>query len=295
LLVATSNLTKSYGPLRALDDCSLSVEPGEIFGLLGPNGAGKTTLLRLLMGFLRPTSGSATIGGLDCWRDSVRVHRCVAYLPGEVRMPRQLRGREVLEMVAGLRRDGSLPRARELAQRLALDLSRPVAEMSTGMRQKTSLAATLAADAPLLVLDEPTSNLDPNVRSLVVSLVREAQAAGRTVIFSSHVLSEVDQVCDRVAILRAGRLVHVQAMADLRPRHRILARLNGPLLPPPAHLAGELTIRKGNDGDTTIDTPGELAPLLAWLSQLPLAEVRIEPLGLQAVYDQFQPTNGTLA
>ncbi len=290
MLVETHSLTKRYGPVTALEDCTLGVERGEVFGLLGPNGAGKTTLLRLLLGFLKPTSGHAKIDNLDCYRRSVQVHQRVAYLPGDVRLFRQMRGRDVLQFFAEVRPGGNLRRSLDLAERLELDLSRRVAFMSTGMRQKVALAATLAAETPLVILDEPTSNLDPTVRGVVTALVAEAQQAGRTVMFSSHVLSEVEEVCDRVVILRDGRLVHTQLMCELRRRHRIRATINGPFPDVPPHFDGQLSIRHDRDGDVTIETPGELAPLLGWLATLPLAEVRIEPVGLRAIYDYYHDT-----
>jgi ABC-2 type transport system ATP-binding protein len=159
--------------------------------------------------------------------------------------------------------------------------------MSTGMRQKTALAAVLSVHAPVLILDEPTSNLDPTARSEVLAIVREAKAAGRTVLFSSHVLGEVEEVCDRVVILRRGQLVHEQAMNELRRQHRIQARLTGPLPAPPADLNGALRIARSDNNELVIETPGELAPLLGWLATLPLSEVRIEPVRLQGLYDEY--------
>lgn len=294
MFVETQLLTKRYGHFAALADCSLGVEQGEVFGLLGPNGAGKTTLLRLLMGYLRPTSGSAAIDGLDCYRESVRVHQRVSYLPGEARLFRMMRGHDVLRFFTEVRKGGNFEYAIRLAGRLELDLSRRVAFMSTGMRQKLALAASLAADTPLVILDEPTANLDPTVRGVVAEMVKEAQKAGRTVMFSSHVLSEVEEVCDRVVILRRGKLVHTQVMTELRRRHRIKASLAGPLPAAPEHLSGQLTIRKGENGDVTIETPGELSPLLGWLATLPLTEVLIEPVGLRGVYDQFHADDPAL-
>jgi ABC-2 type transport system ATP-binding protein len=287
-LIETFELTKQYGGVSALEDCTLSVRAGEVFGLLGPNGSGKTTLLRSLMGYLRPTRGRAVIGGRDCWRDSLAVHGGVSYLPGDVRLARGMKGRQVLEFFARLR-GHNVQRSLRLAERLGLELSRKVAQMSTGMRQKLALAAVLAVDVPLLVLDEPTTNLDPTVRHLVLALIREARASGRTVVFSSHVLSEVEQVCDRVAILRLGRLVHDQAMSQIRRRHRIRARLTGAMTPAPESLRGQLHVSLASDGYVTIDAPGDLASLLGWLSTLPLAEVHIEPIGLEAVYEQYHP------
>lgn len=287
MLVETIGLTKRYGSFVALDGVSLGVQRGEIFGLLGPNGAGKTTLLRCLLGFLKPSAGTASVAGMDCHRDSVAVHRMLSYLPGDPRLFRRLNGRQTLRFFAEVRPGGDFARAMEYADRLELDTRRRVSLMSTGMRQKLALAATLSADVPLLILDEPTSNLDPTVRSEVGRLVTEAGRAGRTVLFSSHVMSEVEDVCDRVVIMRRGQLVHTQVMHDLRRRHLIHAELKGPLPPTPPELNGQLKIRHWEDGNVTIETPGELTTLLGWLATLPLSEVRVQPVGLQAVYDRF--------
>ena len=290
-LVETENLGKTYGDVAALDDCNLEVRRGEIFGLLGPNGSGKTTLIRLLMGFLRASRGHATIDRLDCYRDSVAVHRLVSYLPGDVRLFRQMRGREVLQFFCDMRPGGDFSRSLKLADRLELDISRKVAFYSTGMRQKLALAATLAADTPLLILDEPTSNLDPTTRADVLSLVASARDRGRTVVFSSHVLWESEQVCDRIVILRKGKLVHTQTISELRRRHRIMARLGGPWQPPPPEFASQISISHNGDSQILIETPLELSSLLGWLAELPLEEVRIEPVGLKSVYDRYHRTH----
>jgi ABC-2 type transport system ATP-binding protein len=286
--VETHSLSKRYGNFTALDHFTFGVERGEIVGLLGPNGAGKTTLLRLLMGYLRPTAGGARIDGLDCYHRSPEVHARVSYLPGEARLFRTMRARDVVDFFTSVRRDRSRPRAVALAcDRFGLDLSRPVALMSTGMRQKLALAVTLAVDTPLVILDEPTSNLDPSMRNDVAALVIEAKDAGRTVIFSSHVISEVEQVADRAIILRRGELVHTQVVAELKRKHRIRARLKGPLPPLPESFNGQLKLVTDESDGLLIETPGELSPLLGWLATLPLSEVRIEPVGLGALYEQY--------
>jgi len=286
--VETSLLTKRYGGFTALRDFSFGVARGEVVGLLGPNGAGKTTLLRMLMGYLRPSAGRASIDGLDCYRQSLGVHRRVSYLPGEARLFRHMRGIETVDFFTSVRRDGSRDRAIDLAtNRFGLDLSRGVSTMSTGMRQKLALAVTLAVDTPLVILDEPTSNLDPTVRADVAALVLEAKAAGRTVIFSSHVISEVEQVCDRAVILRQGQLVHTQVISELRKKHRIRAQLTGPLPSVPESFNGNVLVATDSAGALTIETPDELSGLLGWLATLPLSEVRIEPLGLRSLYDQY--------
>jgi ABC-2 type transport system ATP-binding protein len=293
LLVQTHALTKRYGSFTALEDFTFDVKQGEVCGLLGPNGAGKTTLLRMLLGFLRPTSGRAEIAGLDSHTRSVDAHKLLAYLPGDPRLFRRLRGLDTLKFFAEVRPGGNFRRAQELADRLELDAGKRVSQMSTGMRQKLALAATMAADVPLLILDEPTSNLDPTIRRTVTKLVAEAQAAGQTIIFSSHVISEVEEVCDRVVLVRRGKLVHTQEMSQLRERHLIRGHLRGPLPTAPAELNGQLSIAAGKNSSVTIETAGELTPLLGWLAKLPLTDVRIEPHGLQAVYDKYHGETAT--
>lgn len=239
------------------------------------------------MGFLRPTSGTAAVDGLDCYRQSVEVRERTSYLPGDARLFDGMTGADVLAFFSAVRPGGNLERAITLAKRLDLNYDATVDFMSTGMRQKLALAAVLAAETPLVILDEPTANLDPNVRSMVLALVAEAKAEGRTVIFSSHVLSEVEEACDRVVILRQGRLVHTQAMSQLRRQHRIRALLGGPLPSPPPHLAGHVTVVRSTASHVVLETADELSPLLGWLATLPLKEVQIEPVGLRAVYDRF--------
>lgn len=297
--ILTEALTKSYGRFVALRDCSIRVEQGEVFGLLGPNGAGKSTLLRLLLGFLSPTSGRAWVDGLDCSEQSLAVRHKVAYLPGDPRLFRRQRGREVLAFFAAVRPEVDRQRFTELADRLELDLDRRVAAMSTGMRQKLALVVTLGASTPIVILDEPTSNLDPTVRREVMALVAEARQAGRTVLFSSHVLAEVEQACDRVAILRSGEFVHLQAIGELRRRHRIYLVLQSqnacsPLEVPSA-LRDHVTVNRKSGREIALETDGNLADLMKWLSTFELQELRIEPIGLQAIYDRFHPAQHGVA
>jgi len=285
-LVSVHQLSKQFRQHWALAGCSLEIRRGEVFGLLGPNGAGKTTLLRLLMGYLKPTTGNATVSELDCYRDRVAIHRQVAYLPGEVRLFRSMNGRQVLKFFSGIRPDGDFQAALRMARRLDLDLSRWVAFMSTGMRQKLALAAVLSLPAPLTILDEPTANLDPTVRTQLLQIIDEIRRDGRTVVFSSHVLSEVEEVCDRVVILREGKLVHEQSMGDLRKMYRIRARIEGgdltellPLVDSARHdpLTGRLTI----------EVAGDIHPVLRWLAQNPVEEIEVAPAGLRSVYEKF--------
>jgi ABC-2 type transport system ATP-binding protein len=304
MIVSTDRLTKQYGSFTALEACTLAVPRGEVFGLLGPNGAGKTTLLRLLLGFISPTSGSAMVAGHDCATDSLSVRSRVAYLPGEARLSRRMTGKEVLAFFARLRPSCNLDRATRAAARLGLDTSRQVARMSTGMRQKLALATVVATDCELLILDEPTANLDPTARAEVLDIVREANTKGRTVIFSSHVLSEVEDTCHRVAIMRAGSPVFEQSIAAIRRGHRITARLAEPFTGVPASLAGHVAVvdarasghghaRTDGQDHVTLEAADSLAPLLGWLATLRVTEIAVEPIGLAAVYDRFHRGGAT--
>jgi ABC-type multidrug transport system ATPase subunit len=214
--IRTSRLTKDYGSGRGLFDLDLEVPPGQVFGFLGPNGAGKTTTIRCLMGMIRPTSGSAFIFGIDCLRDSVEVKRKVGYLPGELPQFGSLRGREVVAYLGGMRGGVDPSTLRKLADRFDLDLGRRFREYSSGNKQKLGIVLAFMHEPELLILDEPTGGLDPLNQQEFYTLVREARDGGATVFLSSHILSEVDHVCDRVGILRAGQLVRVFGLDELR-------------------------------------------------------------------------------
>jgi ABC-2 type transport system ATP-binding protein len=233
VVVCAESLTKRYGRVLALDRLTLQVRVGEVLGFLGPNGAGKTTTLRLLMGYLRPTAGSARVYGHDAWRDRVAVHARTGYLPGDVRLWPRLTAREAAGHLARLRGLDHDQGTVDLAKRLDVDLDRPVGELSKGNRQKAGLLLALLGDPDLLLLDEPTSGLDPLIQQEFHHILRERVAAGAAVMLSSHVLSEVEHVADRVAIIRAGRLLIAESLATLREnaRHTVEVRFASP--PPP--------------------------------------------------------------
>jgi ABC-2 type transport system ATP-binding protein len=214
--IKTEGLTKTYGKNRGIRDVDLEVEEGEVFGFLGPNGAGKTTTIRTLLGFMRPTGGRAEVFGLDSQRQSVEVRARVGNLPGEFALEDRTTGEELLGFFARLRGVGSLGYARELAERFGADLHRPMRRLSRGNKQKIGLIQAMFHRPPLLILDEPTGGLDPLVQEEFLDVVEETKAEGRTVFFSSHVLSEVERVSDRVGIIRSGELVAVE------PTHRLV-------------------------------------------------------------------------
>jgi ABC-2 type transport system ATP-binding protein len=285
VLLRTENLTKRYGSFTALDDLSCEVAAGEVVGLLGPNGSGKTTALRLLLGFLRPTAGSAAIGGHDCWGDSVAARRLVAYLPGELRLYENMTGRQLVRFLGDLRGQPVNGEVGTLARRFEIDIDRPIANLSSGMKRKVALLQVLAPHAPLVIMDEPTNALDPTMRDQLLEQVRQAKARGQAVLFSSHVLGEVERVCDRVLILQRGRLVHVQAMAELQEGRLVQAVFEGTAPAPPA-LDG-LHVRERQGDRLTLEFSGSLPGLLGWLSEQPVAELRMEPLGLNAIYYRY--------
>ncbi|MFF4100068.1 ATP-binding cassette domain-containing protein [Streptomyces sp. NPDC001903] len=228
--IRVAGLHKAFGRTHALDGLDLAVATGEVHGFLGPNGSGKSTTIRVLLGLLRADSGTAELLGGDPWADAVQLHRRVAYVPGDVTLWRNLSGGEVIDLYGRLR--GGLDRARraELIERFELDPTKKGRTYSKGNRQKVALVAAFSSDAELLILDEPTSGLDPLMEGVFQGCVAEARAAGRTVLLSSHILSEVETLCDRVSIIRKGRTVETGTLADLRhlTRTSISAELAGP-------------------------------------------------------------------
>ena len=215
-MIAASGLSKDYGSGRGLFGLDLEVAPGEVFGFLGPNGAGKSTTMRLLLDLIRPTSGSARVLGLDTRKDSVEIRRRIGFLPGDLALYPKLTGRAVLDYLGQLR-GGVDKRVRDaLAERFDADLDRPVRQLSTGNRQKLGLIQAFMHEPELLVLDEPIAGLDPLVKQSFHALLQEVSSEGRTVFLSSHTLSEVERVTQRLAILRQGRLVVVDSLENLR-------------------------------------------------------------------------------
>jgi len=285
--ISTKALSKAYGSFYALRELSLQVRQGEIYGLLGPNGSGKTTTIRLLLGLLHPTAGEATIAGFDCWRQSLQVRRLVSFLPGELRMYGSMTGLGLLRFLTDLRDGEGLDRAVAIAEQvMKLNLRRKVRTYSTGMKQKLALAQAFSDPVDILILDEPTSALDPSARADVLRLVKEAKSQGQTVIFSGHVLSEVEAVSDRLAILRKGRLMHVEDMHTRRSLRMVLVRLateEPPDFPPEL----ELTLREWNDGTCLLEHRGKIGPLLRWLGENPVEDVAVGTEDLHSLYNRF--------
>jgi len=264
--VRTEQLVKRYGSTVALDGLDLEIDDGEVFGYLGPNGAGKSTTIGLLLGFIRPTSGSAQLFGLDAQRDAGAIHARLAYVPSVANLWPSLTGAEVLDFLANIH--GSVDRAYrdELIERFALQPDKKTRAYSHGNRQKVPLVAAFASRADLLLLDEPTTGLDPLMEEVFRECVREARDRGQTVLLSSHIMSEVEAVCDRVAMLRRGRIVELGELDVLRSlaAARVTARLAGPA-PDLTGVAGVSHVVV--DGSTVdCDVTGSMGPLLEALA-----------------------------
>src|SRR4051812_15527735 len=230
--ISVSGLVKSFGRTRALDGLDLSVRTGEVHGFLGPNGAGKSTTIRILLGLLRADSGAARLLDGDPWHDVAQLHRRLAYVPGDVTLWPSLSGGEVIDLLGRLRGGLDARRRGELLERFDLDPSKKGRTYSKGNRQKVALVAALASDVELLILDEPTSGLDPLMEEVFRQVILEySRQEGRTVLLSSHILAEVEALCDRVTIIRAGRAVETGTLADLRhlTRTAVRAELAGPV------------------------------------------------------------------
>ncbi|MFJ6085786.1 ATP-binding cassette domain-containing protein [Streptomyces sp. NPDC092369] len=227
--ITAVGLHKSFGRTHALDGLDLDVETGEVHGFLGPNGAGKSTTIRVLLGLLRADSGAAQVLGRDPWADAVEIHRRIAYVPGDVTLWRNLSGGEVIDLYGRLRGGLDTGRRAALIDRFELDPTKKGRTYSKGNRQKVALVAAFASDVDLLILDEPTSGLDPLMEEVFQRCVEEERDRGRTILLSSHILSEVEELCDRVSIIRGGRTVESGSLADLRhlTRTSVTAELAG--------------------------------------------------------------------
>jgi ABC-2 type transport system ATP-binding protein len=289
-LVEMTNLTRDYGwwaPKRALNQLNLTVNAGEVVGLLGPNGSGKSTALRLLLGFMRPTAGTVRLGGFDPWNQGPMARKTVSYLPGELRLYDNLSALELCQFLGKLHGGFNMPRAVSLARAFDLDLATPLSSCSSGMKRKAALISILALDTRLLVLDEPTNTLDPAMRECLLDQIRLAKLAGKSVLFSSHVLEEVEKVCDRVVILQKGQLAASCASDEMRSGRKITARIKMPLLTPPPD--GEGLIDQ-SQGERLIFEVSEVTPeMLRWLADQPLDDLRIEPAAVSRLYRSIHP------
>jgi ABC-2 type transport system ATP-binding protein len=292
-VIEATGLTKWYGKRRGVLDVSFDVQEGEVFGFLGPNGAGKTTTIRLLLGLLRPTAGSASVLGHDAWRQAAAAHARLSYVSSDPGYLGELTAREQLDYMARLR--GLGPDAwRPAAERLELDPSVPIRKLSRGNRQKVAVVQAFMGEDPLLVMDEPTSGLDPLMQREFLKLVAEARAAGRTVFLSSHNLPEVERACDRVAIIREGRLVSISSVSDLQASH--WRSVNLVLADPPRPRTFDLPdvrVVSADARDVHLMVRGDVNPLLRRLATIDVRDVSIATLEIEDVFlGYYEGSNG---
>jgi ABC-2 type transport system ATP-binding protein len=282
------DVTKHYGVSRGVAQVNLTVAQGEVFGFLGPNGAGKTTTIRLLMDFIRPTSGTIEVLGLDSHRDAQTIHKRVGYVSGDMALENRLTGRQYLEYVAHLR--GGVPWSiiQKLVDRLQCELDRKIGYLSRGNRQKIALVAALMHEPDLLILDEPTSGLDPIVQAEFQALIREHRERGKTAFISSHVLSEVQEVCDHVGFIREGMLVDVQPLQTLTQRSfkKVRLVLSRPRVKPLHGLKGvsDIVVR-GNE--VTCKITDNYNALIKTLAKLQVKDIQIENASLEDLFMHY--------
>jgi ABC-2 type transport system ATP-binding protein len=287
------SLTKWYGSTLGTEDVSFSVEPGEVFGYLGPNGAGKTTTLRCILGLLRPTRGEIFVLGKRVRPGWATQHARIGYLPGDFRIWPQLKARATLAMLAGLggRDRATRIRRQEIADRVGLDLKRPVGDLSKGNRQKVGVIFAFQHKPDLLILDEPTPGLDPLIRQIVMDLIREAAAAGAAVLLSSHDLGEVSATCGRAAILRAGRLVELSPISRIvqqgQRRLKVWLKDGEPRPPAAADPPSGVHVAEQGPGILEITYQGTADVLLRWLSQFPVDRIATPETSLEEAFIQY--------
>jgi len=284
--IHTQGLTKHYGDVAALVDLNLEVRLGEVFGFLGPNGAGKTTAIRTLLDEIRPTSGTATLLGMDCRRDSVAIRRHIGYVPGDLAMYPSLTGHDTLTFFANLRGGVDWSYVGELAERLDADLTKKVGDLSSGNRQKIGLIQAFMNRPTVLIMDEPSSGLDPLVQREFQTMMREVAAEGRTVLLSSHTLSEVQRVADRVGIIRRGRLIALESVADMRSKAiRQVAFEFGSPVPPSVFrdVAGVRSVEVAH-GRTVLSFDGAMATLLKVAEQHDVIDITTEEADLEEIF-----------
>ena len=284
-VIEARGLVKDFGRTRALDGLNLSVAPGEVHGFLGPNGAGKSTTLRILLGLIRPTAGTATVFGLDPWADPVAVHRDIAYVPGDVSLWPNLSGGEAIDLLTGLRGGADDRLRNHLIEEFEFDPRKKARAYSKGNRQKVALIAAFARPARLYLLDEPSAGLDPVMDAVFRRQVERVCRDGATVLLSSHILSEVEQLCDRVTIIRSGTAVETGTLGELRHLQRTHFRVTG--LADPERLAALPGTHGVSVGGSAVEfdaDPGDLGAVLAGIAEPGVSSLSVAPPSLESLF-----------
>lgn len=284
-ILKTMNVTKKFGKFTALDGVNLEVKSGEVFGFIGPNGSGKSTTIRVLLGILKATEGEAKIFGMDAWKDAVEIHKRISYVPGDVNLWPNLTGGEVIDLFVKLRGGNNKNLREELIQKFDLDPSKKCRTYSKGNRQKVALVAAFSADADLYILDEPTSGLDPLMEKVFQECVMDAKKAGKSVLLSSHILSEVESLCDKVAIIRQGKIIETGTLNELRhlTRTNLLVETKQPMKT--LHdLKGVYGIEMKDQAFSFQVDPEELDAVMKYVSQFGLVRLESSPPKLEDLF-----------
>jgi beta-exotoxin I transport system ATP-binding protein len=286
-IIQTTNLTKSYGKNRGITDVNITVRKGDIFGFLGPNGAGKSTTIRTLLDFIRPTGGSASIFGLDCQKDSLAIRRRTGYVPGDANLYGHMTGWKYLKYIGGIRGKYDEEAANKYAERFEIKLDRKVREYSSGMRQKVIIIQAFMNDPDLVILDEPTKGLDPLVQQIFMDVIREEAASGKTIFMSSHVLSDVEKVCNRVAIIKEGRIVAEEDMASLKRKAGKVVEVKFKGEKPENFTVSGIGHLARLDGYYKMTAAGDARQLLRDLASYDIEDVNIHAMTLDDIFLQY--------
>ncbi len=287
-IIVIDQLKKSYGKVQAVNGISMSVEQGEIFGFLGPNGAGKTTTIRCMLDVIRPTRGTIRILGLDAQRDKLALHQYIGYLPGDVHLPGQMTGKQIINYFSRLQ--GSEPvLLKDLVARFDVEMKRPLKGYSKGMRQKIGIVLAFMCDPQVLILDEPTSGLDPLLQKVFNEFLLEEQARGKTIFMSSHIMSEVEKVCHRIAVIRKGELVTVEEVETLREKagQRVTVEFGDPVTEEELTRIPGVSMVKKSNGHYQFNVSGSMDPLIKALSRHEVIRLQVEEAPLEEVFLKF--------
>ncbi|RFA35843.1 ABC transporter ATP-binding protein [Virgibacillus dokdonensis] len=284
-VLQTKSLTKRFGKFTALNQVNIEVNEGEVYGFIGPNGAGKSTAIRVLLGILKATSGEARIFGMDAWKDAVAIHKRTAYVPGDVHLWPNLSGGEVIDLFIQLRGGVKNNRKEELIQRFDLDPSKKCRTYSKGNRQKVALIAAFSSEADLYILDEPTSGLDPLMEQVFQSCVMEAKAAGKSVLLSSHILSEVEKLCDHVGIIRQGEIIESGSLRKMRhlTRTNLLVETKQPILDLGKQIGVHEIEKEGVEVTFQVDTEN-LDQIIRYVSTFGITKLESAPPTLEDLF-----------
>lgn len=284
-VLKTTNLTKKFGKFTALDGVNIEVNKGEVYGFIGPNGAGKSTTIRVLLGILKATAGEAKIFGQDAWKDAVDIHKRIAYVPGDVNLWPNLTGGEVIDLFVNLRGTNHKSRREELIKKFDLDPSKKCRTYSKGNRQKVALVAAFSSDADLYILDEPTSGLDPLMERVFQECVMEAKREGKSILLSSHILSEVERLCDKVGIIRQGKMIETGSLKELRhlTRTHLLVETKQPITSLNEVTGVHAIEKKDHTLSFQVDTE-ELDHVVKYVSQFGIVRLESTPPTLEDLF-----------